>query len=117
MASAALGMTPLHTRACDRRRAGRSGPRGPEAMTTAPSQSSCEKATPVSRSQRSASKVTKPPACPQMMIWRSFRDASARVRRRGGVSSGPSRMTSRLPSTRIAGPVPLTTTIPFLMTV
>jgi hypothetical protein len=35
----------------------------------------------------------------------------------GFVSCGSSRMTSRLPSTRIAGPVPLTTTTPFLMTV
>ena len=32
IATAAFGMTPLQTRACARRRAGRSGPRGPEAM-------------------------------------------------------------------------------------
>jgi hypothetical protein len=86
-------------------------------MTTAPFQSSWEKATPVSRNQRSASNVTNPPACPQTMMWRSFRDASARVNESGVVSCGPSRMTSRLPVTRMAGPVPLTTTMPFLMTV
>jgi hypothetical protein len=49
-------------------------------MTTVPFQSSWEKATPVSRSQRNASKVTKPPACPQTMTCRSFREASARVK-------------------------------------
>jgi hypothetical protein len=48
---------------------------------------------------------------------RSFRAASTRVKQRGGVSCGPSRMTSRLPCTRIAGPVQLTTTTPFLMMV
>jgi hypothetical protein len=69
----------------------------------APSQSSCEKATPVSRNHRRASKVMKPPACPQTITCRSLREASARVRKSGGVSCGPSRMTSRLLSTRIAG--------------
>src|SRR5262249_17871945 len=49
MATAAVGATPLQMRACDRRRAGRSGPLGPDAMTMLPSQSSWEKATPVSR--------------------------------------------------------------------
>ena len=44
-------------------------------------------------------------------------EASARVRQSGGVSWGPSRISSRLRWTRIAGPVPLTTTTPFLMTV
>lgn len=47
----------------------------------------------------------------------SFRPASALVNENGRVSCGLSRMTSRLPSTRIAGPVPFTITMPFLMTV
>lgn len=53
-------------------------------------------------------------ACPQTTTCRSLLEASARVRTSGGVPWGPSRRTSRLPSTRIAGPVPLTTTTPFL---
>ena len=84
---------------------------------TAPSQSSWEKATPVSCSHRSAPKVMNPPALPQTTICRILREASARVKASGFVSCGPSRMTRRFPSTRIAGPVPLTTATPFLMTV
>ena len=40
IATVAFGMTPLQTSACARRKAGRSGPRGPEAMMIDPSQPS-----------------------------------------------------------------------------